>query len=125
MENYIEKRPWGEFEILKNIQIQGENVTADSCVKKITVKQKSRLSYQSHAQRAEHWFFVQGQGTVVLDDKEYKVYAGKHVDIALGQKLRVINDQADLELVFIEISAGHFDEKDIVRYEDDYGRVEK
>ena len=122
-DNYIENRPWGSYEILSQFTVS-EPGFLDVCVKKLIIKPLARVSYQSHKQRNEHWFFVQGQGTVILNDKEIPVKVGSFVDIKIGNKHRVINTSKDQNLIFIESQTGHYDEEDIERFEDDYGRVE-
>ena len=118
-EHYVEKRPWGMFEILSQFSVGDDS---DVCVKKVIVNPNGRLSYQSHKQRTEHWTFVKGKGIVMLDDEEYKVFPGATITIPVGSRHRVINDSSD-EVVFIEVSEGHFDENDIIRYQDEYGRL--
>jgi mannose-6-phosphate isomerase-like protein (cupin superfamily) len=118
MSNYKENRPWGSFEILKQIKV----ADGDSCVKIITIKPKCRVSYQLHKMRSEHWTFIQGEGIVILNDQEQKIKAGSRVLIPVGTKHRAINTHESLDLVFVEVSTGRFDENDVVRLEDDYGR---
>jgi mannose-6-phosphate isomerase len=124
MENnhYIENRPWGSYEILSEFKVN-EPGFLDSCIKKITVLPGKRLSYQSHKQRNEHWFVVQGRGVVILNDKEIPVKVGSSVDIKIGDKHRVANTSKDQDLIFIESQTGHYDEEDIERFEDDFGRA--
>ncbi len=117
-----EERPWGSYEILSQFTITGDG-GKDVCVKRISVKPNQRVSYQSHKMRGEHWFFVQGEGKVVLNDSEHHVQPGSSVEVPIGVKHRVINTGDELDLVFIEVGTGHFDENDIERFEDDYGRV--
>jgi mannose-6-phosphate isomerase len=108
-------RPWGEYLVL-------EDDAHDHKVKRITVAPHGRLSYQSHARRAEHWFVVDGTAHVTLDDAVVEVGPGESIDIAVGAKHRVEN-RGETPLVFIEVQHGtYFGEDDIVRYEDDYGR---
>ncbi len=110
-----DERPWGNYLVL-------DDDAADHKVKRITVAPGKRLSYQSHAKRAEHWFVVSGTANVTLDDVDHEVVEGHSINIPLGTKHRVENVGAD-ELVFIEVQFGtYFGEDDIVRYEDDYGR---
>lgn len=91
-------------------------------VKRIEVLPGKRLSYQKHAQRAEHWFVVQGTAQVTLDDKEITVDTGQAIDIAIGSAHRVANP-GDEMLVFIEVQRGNYlGEDDIVRLQDDFGR---
>jgi mannose-6-phosphate isomerase len=81
-----------------------------------------RLSYQKHAQRAEHWFVVEGTAKVTLDGEEITVRAGEAIDIPIGTAHRVENP-GDVDLIFIEVQRGNYlGEDDIVRLQDDYGR---
>jgi mannose-6-phosphate isomerase-like protein (cupin superfamily) len=92
-------------------------------VKRITVQPGHRLSYQRHAQRAEHWFVVAGTATVTLDDVVQEVPAGQAIDIAVGTAHRVEN-RSDEPLLFVEVQqGGYLGEDDIVRLDDDYGRA--
>lgn len=119
MPNYVENRPWGSFEVLKQFNVAG----GDSCIKILTIKPKCRVSYQLHKLRSEFWTFIQGQGIVILNGQEQKVEAGSRVFIPASAKHRAINTHESLDLVFVEVSTGHFDENDVERLEDDYGRV--
>ena len=112
----FERRPWGTYTVLDD---------GDDCkVKRITVDPGQRLSYQSHARRAEHWVVVGGTATVTLDGAEIVVGPGQAIDIPLQAAHRVAN-QGTEELVFVEVQLGdYFGEDDIVRYSDDYGRAE-
>ena len=109
-------RPWGTYTVLSD--------EADHKVKRIEVLPGSRLSYQQHAKRAEHWFFISGRGNVVLDGIDVPVEAGTAVDIELQMPHRVENTHDSETLVFIEVQHGtYFGEDDIVRLEDDFGRA--
>lgn len=109
-----DERPWGNFTVLD----EGETFK----VKRIEVYAGKRLSYQKHAQRAEHWYIVQGQATVTLDGKDLALQAGEAVDIPIGTAHRIENPGSE-KVIFIEVQRGtYFGEDDIVRLEDDYGR---
>jgi mannose-6-phosphate isomerase-like protein (cupin superfamily) len=122
-----EERPWGEFEVLAEFNVDTDMYSdlegTDVVIKKITVKPGQRLSYQSHEQRREKWVFVQGRGVVVKDDQESWVSKGSVVQIRQGVKHRIQNKHESVDLVFVEVCEGTFDEKDIIRYSDDYGRA--
>jgi mannose-6-phosphate isomerase-like protein (cupin superfamily) len=122
MENnhYIEQRPWGSYEILTEFKVD-EPGFEDVCVKKMVIKPGHRVSYQSHKYRNEHWFFVEGTGQVIINDKTVPVVVGTFVEIHIGDKHRAINTSKDQDLVFIETQTGHYDEDDIERFQDDYG----
>jgi mannose-6-phosphate isomerase-like protein (cupin superfamily) len=111
----FDRRPWGTFTVLDE---------ADGFkVKRIEVFPGKRLSYQKHAQRAEHWVVVQGTARVTLDDRDLIVAAGEAIDIAIGAAHRVEN-QGSETLVFIEVQrGGYLGEDDIVRLQDDFGRA--
>jgi mannose-6-phosphate isomerase-like protein (cupin superfamily) len=95
----------------------------DHKVKRLVVEPGRRLSYQRHAHRAEHWFVVAGTGVVTLDGAERPLAAGDAVDIAAGAAHRIENVGSD-DLVFVEVQHGaSFEEDDIERLEDDFGRV--
>ena len=111
----FDRRPWGSFNVLD----EGDNFK----VKRIEVLPGKRLSYQKHAQRAEHWVVVNGTAKVTLDDRDIEVKAGESIDIAIGAAHRVENPGEEL-LVFIEVQRGNYlGEDDIVRLQDDFGRV--
>ena len=110
----FDQRPWGTFTVLD----EGDNFK----VKRIEVLPGKRLSYQKHAQRAEHWVVVQGTAKVTLDDRDIEVKSGEAIDIAVGSAHRVENPGGEL-LVFIEVQRGNYlGEDDIVRFDDTYGR---
>jgi mannose-6-phosphate isomerase len=111
----FDRRPWGTFTVLDE---------ADGFkVKRIEVLPGKRLSYQKHAQRAEHWVVIHGAAKVTLDDRDVTVEAGHSIDIPIGAAHRVENP-GDETLVFIEVQrGGYLGEDDIVRLQDDFGRV--
>lgn len=112
-----DRRPWGSYTVLD----EGK----DFKVKRIEVLSKKRLSYQKHKHRDEHWFVVQGTARVTLNDEVLELKRGDTVDIAVGDKHRVENPDADETLIFIEIQKGDYlGEDDIIRFEDDFGRIE-
>ncbi len=112
----IEHRPWGSYETIKEEPGQYK-------VKHITVQPNKRLSLQSHAHRAEHWVIVKGTAWVQLGDLYYRLNENDHIYIPKGEKHRIENS-SDAVLEFIETQVGaYLGEDDIIRYEDDYGRV--
>jgi mannose-6-phosphate isomerase len=111
----FEERPWGNYAVL---------YADNTCqVKKLVVNPGKRISLQSHKFRAEHWFIVSGQGSVEIDGKEFTVGPGDTIDVAVGSKHRISSSEQGT-LTFIEVQTGtSFAEDDIVRYEDDFGRI--
>ena len=113
----IDHRPWGKYEVMYSSPFVK--------VKKITVKPQGILSYQYHDQRTEDWIITRGSAKIVLDDEEVWRTEGERIRIKVGQKHRVSNPSFDNVLEFIEVQTGtYFGEDDIVRIEDDYGRLE-
>jgi mannose-6-phosphate isomerase-like protein (cupin superfamily) len=109
------KRPWGHYEILYD---------GDDCkVKRIIVKPGCKLSYQYHFKREELWKIVCGEGFATVNDCKIPIYEGSTIHIEKLSKHRIENTGHG-HLVFIEIQTGdYFGEDDIVRLEDDYGRI--
>lgn len=110
-------RPWGSYTVLDE--------GAGFKVKRIEVSPSKRLSYQKHRFRAEHWLIVQGTARVTLNDEIFDLKPGEAIDIAIGDKHRVENPDATKTLVFIEVQRGSYlGEDDIIRFEDDFGRIQ-
>lgn len=115
-EHPFETRPWGRFEILSDEK--------DFKAKKITIDPGAQLSYQSHSHRSEHWVMIAGSAEVVLDEKVIPLARGQFVHIPEGSKHRIRNP-GKTPLIFVEVQTGtYFGEDDIVRYQDDYNRIQ-
>ena len=110
-----EERPWGSWHVLD----EGEGYK----VKRIEVQPHKRLSYQTHAHRAEIWVVVQGTATCLIDGRTSVAQTGEIVEVGIGAAHRISNDH-DEDLVIVEVQRGSYTgEDDIVRLEDDFGRV--
>ncbi|HTZ40659.1 MAG TPA: phosphomannose isomerase type II C-terminal cupin domain [Syntrophales bacterium] len=108
-------RPWGYYEVLME--------DAEHKVKRIVVYPGARLSLQRHRHRDEHWLIVSGEAVFTLNTEEILLGKGQSVDIPRGALHRVLN-AGHTELVIVEVQTGdYFDESDIERVEDDFGRV--
>lgn len=113
LEIYEEERPWGNFRQF----IHDTSAT----VKIITVKPNETLSLQSHKKRDEFWRIIKGKGFVQIGDSKFDVKENDEYEIPVGTKHRL--GAYDEGLQILEIATGNFDENDIVRYEDKYGRL--
>ena len=110
----FDERPWGTYTVLEE--------APTFKVKRIEVWPGKRLSYQKHAQRAEHWVVVVGNAKVTLDGRQIVLHTGEAIDIPIGAAHRVENPGEE-DLIFIEVQRGSYlGEDDIVRLEDDFGR---
>lgn len=108
-----EERPWGAFERFTH----NEQTT----VKIITVKAGEAFSLQTHSHRAEFWRILSGSGVVTVGEETKEGRAGDAFYVAEGATHRV---KGGLDgVVFLEIAFGIFDESDITRLEDKYGRA--
>jgi mannose-1-phosphate guanylyltransferase/mannose-6-phosphate isomerase len=110
-------RPWGYY---KNVE--GNDNTGFK-VKRISVYPGKRLSLQSHNHRSEHWVIVKGTAKVQVGDDTLFLSKDQHVYIPINTLHRIENIGDDL-LEFTETQIGDYlGEDDIVRYEDDFGRI--
>ena len=108
-------RPWGTYTILE--------VNPRYKIKRIEVKPGASLSLQMHHHRSEHWIVVSGMAKVINADQEFFVRVNESSYIPAGCMHRLENPGV-LDLVMIEVQSGDYlGEDDIVRFQDNYGRV--
>lgn len=108
-------RPWGAYDSL--------DVSQRFQVKRIVVKPGATLSLQMHHHRAEHWVVVSGTAEITVGDKVMLLTENQSTYIPLGQTHRLANP-GKIPLEIIEVQSGSYlGEDDIVRLQDDYGRV--
>ena len=109
--------PWGQEEL-----VFGGNGGAVT-VKIITVKPGQRLSLQCHQHREEHWTVLSDAGgTITNGSTNIPAVQGEMHHIDRGA-LHRISAPASAQLQILEVATGAFDQNDIERLEDDYGRV--
>jgi mannose-1-phosphate guanylyltransferase len=109
-------RPWGWYDSLDF----GEKFQ----VKRIQVKPLAKLSVQKHHRRAEHWVVVSGTAEVRNGDSTFLLNENESTYIPIGTIHSLRNPSETNPLEIIEVQTGtYLGEDDIVRYEDDYGRV--
>jgi mannose-6-phosphate isomerase-like protein (cupin superfamily) len=105
-------RPWGWYRILEKKE--------KLWIKIIFVKKGERLSLQSHENRSEIWAVLKGKIDTVVGNKNQTFGIGGIIKIGRQEKHRL----AGLKNSYIlEIAFGRPRERDIIRYEDDYGRA--
>jgi len=116
MKPYTNFRPWGhEVRFTHNEK---------STVKLLVVKPGQILSYQSHKHRKEYWYVIEGKPWIMLNDKAKTYKPGDEIRVRLGMKHRIGNKTKKLVRI-LEIAFGKFDQNDIIRYDDKYGRNKK
>ena len=110
-------RPWGWY-----INIEGGTNTGFK-VKRIGVYPGKRLSLQSHNRRSEHWVIVKGNAIVQVGNNFHNMTKDQYIYIPVKELHRIENVGEEI-LEFVETQIGDYlGEDDIVRYEDDFGRV--
>ena len=107
-----EERPWGVFERF--------TLNEKTTVKIITVKPGEAFSLQRHTRRDEFWRVVSGSGTIRVGESAKEANESDTFFIARGAEHRATGGPGGL--TFLEIAFGDFDEGDITRLEDKYGR---
>ena len=80
-------RPWGSWQVLD--EAPGYKV------KRIRVSGGSRLSYQTHQHREEHWVVVSGVATCTVGQGTRRVLPGQSVDVPQGAAHRIANDELE------------------------------
>jgi mannose-1-phosphate guanylyltransferase/mannose-6-phosphate isomerase len=107
-------KPWGRFEQYTH------NVL--STVKVITVQPGGALSLQFHHRRDELWVILDPGALIELGDRVLEPQRGEKVFIPRGTVHR-LSAIAGESVRVLEVSFGEFDEDDIVRLDDAYGRI--
>jgi mannose-6-phosphate isomerase len=110
------EKPWGKFEQYTH--------NMPSTVKVITVRPSEALSLQYHNGRDELWVALDPGAQVEVGDQSLNLEPEEMVFIPrrTPHRLSAIGEEP---VRILEISLGEFDEYDIVRLEDVYGRVER
>ena len=110
---FTEERPWGSFRVFT----KNEPTT----VKILFVKKGEVFSLQKHQRRNEFWRVLSGTPDITIGDEVIRAKMGDEFKIMPEANHR-ISAPAD-DVAVLEISRGEFDENDIVRIEDKYGRT--
>ncbi|GII89923.1 phosphomannose isomerase type II C-terminal cupin domain [Sinosporangium siamense] len=108
-----DERPWGGFERY--------TYNEASTVKIIHVEPGQQLSLQRHVHRDELWVALDPGAVFEVDGEKFEPAVGDRVLIRAGQTHRLSSSGPATRI--LEIAFGHFDEDDIERLEDAYGRV--
>lgn len=119
LETKFDQRPWGYFHQF----CENEAVT----VKIITVNPGQQLSVQKHKHRDELWIPLDSGLVAIVGGKELEMLVdnGK----AFGQvyiprkTIHSVRNDGKTKARFLEVAFGIFDEDDIERLEDKYGRT--
>lgn len=107
-----EDRPWGWFKQLAH--------NTECTVKVIRVEAGQSLSLQYHHDRDEMWMALDDGLIFEIDGVETASSEGQAFFVPRGTTHRVTADEHAGR--FLEVAYGTFDETDIVRLDDRYGR---
>lgn len=108
-------RPWGHYDLVDS----GDR----HHTKRIVVKPGAKLSLQKHHHRAEHWVVVKGTAWVHRDGEDIMITENESVYIPVGA-VHSLENPGVIPLEMVEVQSGSYlGEDDIVRYQDNYGRV--
>jgi mannose-6-phosphate isomerase len=108
-------KPWGSFCTLE----EGPGYK----IKRLMVEPGHRLSLQKHRRRAEHWVVVSGTATIVCDERRFELRE-RQCAVIPRQAWHRIENRGRRTVVIIEVQHGtYLGEDDVVRRQDDYGRI--
>lgn len=108
-------RPWGHYDL---VDCGDRHHT-----KRIVVKPGAKLSVQKHHHRAEHWVVVKGTAWVSRNGESVLVTENESIYIPVGT-VHSLENPGVIPLEMVEVQSGSYlGEDDIVRFEDQYGRV--
>ena len=113
MKSHEDVRPWGKFEQFTHNQ--------PCTVKILEIHPHQRLSLQSHHYREEWWIALDDGVIAEVNGLRQILQRGEQLFVPKQSKHRITAGERAVRV--LEIAFGHFDEQDITRYEDDFGRI--
>ncbi len=111
-------KDWGYYKVIKNYE-EENNIK----IKFLNIFSENNISYQYHKYRNENWFILKGNGSVIIDNKLFKVKAGDVLTIDKN-KLHCIRANSDLQMIEIQHGQKNI-ENDIVKIETDWKKILK
>jgi mannose-1-phosphate guanylyltransferase/mannose-6-phosphate isomerase len=105
-------RPWGKFrQYAHNLQCT---------VSLMTVKEGQRLSFQAHRRRSELWIVLTEGCEIQIGETVYHPAVGAELWIPADTPHRLGSGNGESRV--LEVAFGDWQQDDIIRYQDDYGR---
>ncbi len=109
------ERPWGT---------QTQYAHNEPCtVSLMVVEPGQRLSLQSHQNRAELWIVLDDGAEIQVGDRVFHPRAGDEIWIDRAEKHRLGSTGPAVRV--LEVAFGRWNQDDIRRYGDDYGRPDQ
>ena len=113
MKTLIVEKPWGKFEQFTHNEL--------TTVKIISVNRNNSLSLQYHNHRLEFWRIISGHPLVTVGENIILANPGDEFEIDKLQHHQLEAKDDDVQV--LEIAYGNFEEDDIIRIKDKYGRA--
>jgi mannose-6-phosphate isomerase-like protein (cupin superfamily) len=110
---FVVKKPWGKF-----IQF---TLNEKTTVKILELRKGEETSLQRHESRNEFWYAIDDGIEVSVKGRKYRLKKGDSISIPKKSLHKLVGRKQGR---ILEISFGHFDENDIERISDKYGRIE-
>lgn len=107
-----EERPWGNFITFAH--------NSPLTIKLLEVLPGQAFSLQRHHKRDEQWHIISGVGYITIGEDISEVIPGG--DYVIPRETLHRLESTSQSIIVLEISSGDFDENDITRIEDKYGR---
>ena len=113
MKTLTVKKPWGQFDQF--------TLNEATTVKILSVNKGGSLSMQYHNHREEFWRIISGHPIVTVGENTKIANPGDEfiIDKLQHHQIEAKDDDAQV----LEIAYGNFDENDITRIRDKYGRA--
>ena len=108
-----EHKPWGSFTTLTKNE--------PSTVKLLYITQGEEFSLQYHEHREEFWKVMSGNPVITIGDESVTANPDDEFFVSQGTQHQI--SAPENNCVILEISIGDFDENDITRISDKYGRT--
>jgi len=113
MKTLIVKKPWGQFDQF--------TLNEQTTVKILSVNKGNSLSLQYHKNRSEFWRVIFGHPFITIGENSQIANPGEEFIIDKSQSHRLEAPSDNVQI--LEVAYGDFDENDIIRTEDKYGRT--
>ena len=108
------KKPWGSY-----IELYRDK---NFLLKILNISPGKKISLQKHKKRSEHWTVVEGEASILLGKKNISLSVNDSIFVPKEEVHRISNSTQD-PLKIIEIQSGEYDENDIIRLDDMFGRA--
>jgi mannose-1-phosphate guanylyltransferase/mannose-6-phosphate isomerase len=115
LKHSIVAKPWGFYQVIAISEFYQAKV--------LSVSPRSCVSLQVHQLREEYWLVVSGNGEAQIGDSFKSLTPGTVLFVPKNCKHRLFNNSDVESLITVEVQLGEsFDESDIERLKDMYGR---